>query len=133
VFDYRTANRLQSVDPVRIETLQASREYRGYIDGYDGQHIVGWAAIVGVRSSDARIFALLESGGQVYRIPSFPVRRADVSQAMGTQFGYDWAGFEAFFAAYEITAGSYRVGVYVESPAGSAMKWTELRYERARS
>ena len=130
VFDYRTANRLARVDPMQAGTLQATREYRGYIDGYDGQHLVGWAAIVGVRSSDARIFALLESGGQVYRIPSFPMKRPDVSQSLGTQFGYDWDGFEAFLAAYEIPVGSYRVGIQVESIAGSAVKWTELHYER---
>jgi hypothetical protein len=61
------------------------------------------------------------------------MRRADVSQSLGTQFGYDWAGFEAFLAAYEIPVGSYRVGIQVESTAGSAVKWTELHYERRAS
>ena len=128
VFDYRTANRLAHVASVWLGTLQTIREFSGYVDGFDGQHIVGWAAIAGVRSSDTRITALLESNGTVYRIPTFPVKRSDVSQSMGTQFGYDWAGFEAFFAAYDIPAGSYRVGIHVESQRGSALRWTDLHY-----
>ena len=128
VFDYRTAIRLTGVASVWIGTLQTSREFQGYVDGFDGQHIVGWAAIAGVRSSDTRITALLEANGTVYRVPTFPIKRADVSQSMGTQFGYDWAGFEAFFAAYDIPAGSYRVGIHVESQRGSALRWTGLRY-----
>jgi hypothetical protein len=128
VFDYSKANRLLNATPVRVEDLQANREFRGYVDGYDGQHIVGWAALEGIRSSDARICTLLEDRGWAYRIPSFPMKRGDVSQALGIPFAYDWSGFESFFAAYDIPSGDYRVGIYIEAPVGSALRWTDLHY-----
>lgn len=129
VFDYAKANRLLNATPVRVEDLAANREFRGFVDGYDGQHINGWALVADVRSSDARIYTLLEDRGWAYRIPSFPVKRSDVSQVAGTAFGYDWSGFESFFAAYDIPTGNYRVGILVEVPGGAAMTWTGRQYK----
>jgi hypothetical protein len=56
------------------------------------------------------------------------MKRGDVSQALGIPFAYDWSGFESFFAAYDIPSGDYRVGIYIEAPVGSALRWTDLHY-----
>jgi hypothetical protein len=129
VFDYTKANRLLNATAVRIEDLQPNREFRGYVDGFDGQHITGWAALEGIRSSDTRICTLLEDRGWAYRIPSFPMKRGDVSQAWGTSFGYDWSGFESFFAAYDLPSGDYRVGILLEFSGGASLRWTDLHYK----
>jgi hypothetical protein len=116
--------------PIELEpsTIRSSAVFKGFVDEYDGSCISGWALIPKASAMESRISIMLTDGDKTLKLGTFRQKRPDVSEAFDLQFRYDFSGYKAFIATYEIPPGIYKIGILVESGDEKALEWEELEY-----
>jgi hypothetical protein len=128
VYDYKQIGLdLQQKTDIQTSLPVPNSSFNGNIEINDYAHIRGWAVIPNLGSSSSKIYVLLKSNKITIKLKTYRSERQDVSSQLGIQYLYDYSGYDAYPAAYQIPSDNYELGVLIENDNQIALQWTEQK------
>ncbi len=94
--------------------------------GEDATEIKGWAFIDGIDATRNCIYLVLKSENRIYFFDAVLYKRKEVTQHFHYKgFNFDDSGFVSHVPRKSVEKGSYRVGIYIETPDRKELKFTD--------